>query len=294
MGRGLKNWIVTAEGIKKGENGIVAYFNYLNSQSEHQNQKIVNLFSEDGAQQLFNICKKANQFNLARKLNKGGRPSNNGWSAMLAYPFDISTAEMAQIMRYNIIGLIKFISEKNKLDLSQDEIEKIANNQVIAIQHSGQNINSHTHLIMPQHFQKGKDIVSINLTEKKYSHRLKLLNNEAVELFCGRKSLDYKIENQKITKTRISKTKYKENQAHKEAIAEATETAIQAVKNEIVMPTLTKLENFVLGLKKSNPDSLDLQIAEKLLSTYKAQMNNGNTQRAEKTAEKVLNLGRKI
>lgn len=278
----LKNWTITAESVKKGREGLIAYYNYLSSQSEHEGQEITAL---NRKQNLFNLVSKADKFNLARKLTKGGRPSNYAWSAVLSYPFELKLGQLAKIEKLNMERFIKYISDENDLGLSDNEINRIVLTEVNSFVHSGGGVNNHIHCIVPKHFQKlikgknKKTIVSIDLSKKKYLHRLKLINNEVINEVAGIDLLDYQLESHKKHKKRMSKTKYKAKREYE------AKTALNADRaNELYQHLESLMIDYYNRYEETGEHDEE---ALKQLNRAKKQLENGNTDRAEKTLQKV-------
>lgn len=213
--RTLKNWTIVCKSIKHGQRGLLNYHRYLNDQQRHDNQIINNITPISGLEYLL---RKHQDFELQQKLkNKGGRPSNPGWSAMCSYPFDLNEKEFKELKTKVLKEFYKYVSDVNKLKLTDKMIEEqIASS--IAIIHSGDNINNHLHLILNKVFLKkpfiGKpELVSIDLTKKKYSHMLKVINDKwCIQLF-QKSTVDYNIKTdaapQKRRRSGISITREK-------------------------------------------------------------------------------------
>lgn len=281
MKRTLKNWIITAESVKKGREGLIAYHSYLQSQTEHKGQTIVPLTSK---QNLFNMVRAADGFNLDRQLRKGGRPSNFGWSATLSYPFHISDENLVRIYQANMTKLLSYVNEYNELNMSDEDIALIIKNRTLAVIHRGEDINNHLHLVIPKHFKrttlpdKRTSIVSIDLTQKKYLHRLKVINNESVNEIVGADVLDYEVKSHEKHKKRVSKGKYKAKQDY------ASKTAKNASKaNELYLQLEEQYKRYSEWAKENKTHD-DKEI--KRLERAKKQLENGNTDRAEATLKK--------
>jgi len=298
--RKLKNWSVVAEGVKNGSDGLVRYYTYLLSKTDHLEQSITEL-TPDNQSRVMAMANIADRYKNAQKLRgrKSGRNVAASWSAVFSYPFDLTDEQLTQITLKSSITFLDYVIEQEKLIMTEKEIEKIRN-QIVSICHRGEKVNTHAHIIIPKVFKVGENLVTVDLTKKKYLLRLKNLNNANTALYAQKETDSYKIETAENFNKRKSKIRYRYEQALEastkkgtvEGITEATETALQALKTDLVSPTIDELKKVVIGLKKSGADPLNIQAIEKLISTYEKQIGNGNTDRAEKTAQKALNLAK--
>ncbi len=277
--RRLKNWTITAESIKKGREGFLSYYQYLNSKSQHKNQDINELTTKKSA---FNMIKKADTFNFIRKMGKGGRPSNYAWSIQLSYPFNIDDKTMKIIFQKNMKALLLYINELNELNLIDLEIDKIISDETVAVSHrgfkdNGEPLNNHIHIMVSRHFTKlnpitkKKSIVSIDLTKKKYLHAIKLINNQTINEVMGMEVMDYQIESKKIHKKRRSKYQYKLDNKLEEQASEA----------DILLNEIT--EHIKVYKQWVNDNQKHDEEIPKELTRALQQVKNGNTKRARKS-----------
>lgn len=259
----LKNWTMTAESIKKADAGFVAFVNYLTDKNQHKGQTLLPLTPKMNTQ---HIAKRASQFNIERKLNGGGRPSGYGWSVMFSYPFELDNELLEEIYRRNAKEFIEYVVKENDLKYSQEQKNGLITHFFYAVIHRGKNIHNHLHVIFPKHFiQEGK-IISIDLTKKKYLHRLKLINNESVNTLAHKNLFEYQIKSHKTAKKRKSKTNYKQ----------AQQKALNEEINALLIELAKQLATYERS-KEKDPKEL------KRLQRAKRQLNNKNTQRAKRT-----------
>lgn len=296
--RTLKNWTITVEPIKKGTDGLISYVNYLQSETEHPNHKITPILQGDIIGKMKRIALKTEDFNLSRKISKGGRPANSSWSAVLSFPFLLDDMEQMKKMIYRTVyQFYEYVSQVKGLGLTEEDIRAIAGNEVIAVNHRSH--RDEIHLILPQIIRGAdKKLTSVNLTEKKFQHFLKVQNNINVNRYFGNSVLNYKIQAQKVYKKRIRKTAYKaiqkaeakaEQSIDREAIEARAEAEVKAeIQQEHLKPFIDELEHIIKGLRAVGADSFAIAGLEKRLSTAKAQIENGNTQRAETTIKKAF------
>ena len=268
--RKLKHWVITAENVKGQDAGFVAYYNYLGNKYKHQNQIITELTSKANVARLATT---ASLFNLHRKMNGGGRPSDFAWSITLPYPFPVSDLKLKALYQRNSFEFIKYVSEQNKLDYTDEKIREIVNHRTIAFTHTGKNIKSHIHLLLPKHFDKDGTTISIDLTKKKYLHRIKLINDANVLKLCSEDKMDYQIHSKKKHNKRIAKHQY-QKQKEQELTAETNLLTIE----------LNQLMEAQLKRGVADPKKL------KLFERAKQQLNNRNTQRARKTIEQIKSI----
>lgn len=261
--RKLKNWTITAESIKNTDAGFISYINYLTDQNQHKNQKITPYTPRKNAERM---AKVAASFNLERKMNGGGRPSGFGWSAVLSYPFNIDETLLRVIFENNAREFLEYVSYHNELGLTEEQINSIVQERVYAVEHRGKNVKNHVHIVFPKHFIKDGKIVSIDLTQKKYVLRLKLINNQSVHKIAHRDLFDYQIQTQKTQKKRKSKTQYKQEQ--RKVISEELDELLNELKKQ---------------MKAYESKGVRNEKELKRLERAKTQLKNGNTQRARKT-----------
>lgn len=279
--RSLKNWTITAESLTGGRDGLIAYYHYLTSNAgKHKNQTIEELTAK---RSVFNLIRVADSFNLLRKLKKGGRPSNYGWSATFSYPFTIDTEKMRELFEMNMRKFLGYVSEFNGLKLGNDEISRLIREETIAIVHrgnktNGKPINNHLHTIIPKHFkiQNGAKTISIDLTHKRYLKALKAINDVNVLELLGIGVINYKIQ---------SKTEQKKRKT-------ATEYSFQKVAEQ-VDETQALLDEINAHIKKykewANANEMHDEEVPNELSRALIQVQNGNTIRAQKTLESFRN-----
>ncbi|MDP3291664.1 MAG: hypothetical protein Q8M43_06500 [Sulfuricurvum sp.] len=279
--RSLKNWTITAESLKNGRDGFLSYYQYLKSQSgKHKNQTIQELTNKNSA---INIIRVADGFNLSRKLKKGGRPSNYGWSATFSYPFEIDTITMKLLFESNMRKLLNYVSDFNKLKLTEDAINKLIHEETVAILHSGfktngQPINNHLHTIIPKHFraQHGARLVSVDLTHKRYLKALKAINDANVYEILGMSVLDHQIKIKTEQKKRKTATEY------------SFEKVAQQVDEAQVL--LDEINVHIVRYKQwaNETQSHDEEVPKELNRAI-VQLRNGNTIRAKKTLDNFKN-----
>ena len=203
-------------------------------------------------------------------MNGGGRPSDFAWSITMPYPFPVSDLKLKLLSQRNSFEFIKYVSEQNKLAYTDEKIREIVNHRTIAFTHTGKNIKSHIHLLLPKHFDKDGTTISIDLTKKKYLHRIKLINDANVLKLCSEDKMDYQIHSKKKHNKRIAKHQY---QKLKEQELTAETNLLTIELNQLMEAQLTS------GV--ADPKKL------KLFERAKQQLNNRNTQRARKTIEKI-------
>lgn len=279
--RALKNWTITAEPLTGGRDGLIAYYHYLTSNAgKHKNQTIEELTAK---RSVFNLIRVADSFNLLRKLKKGGRPSNYGWSATFSYPFTIDTEKMRVLFEMNMRQFLGYVSEFNGLKLGNDEISRLIREEAIAIVHrgnktNGKPINNHLHTIIPKHFkiQNGAKTISIDLTHKRYLKALKAINDANTYEFLGIGVLDYKIQ---------SKTEQKKRKT-------ATEYSFQKVAEQVdeAKVLLDEINDHIRKYKEwANANEMHDEEVPKELNRAIVQLRNGNTERAKKTLQNFKN-----
>jgi len=221
--RKLKNWTITSESVKRGRDGLIKYYNYLRSTEGHEGQNISML---SNALALGALMVRPDNFNLQRKLSTGGRPSNYGWSSTISLPFEVDDDGFKKLSDILLDGFLDFLEEylqkTNKAKAGYKFLENQRKNikaQMVLFVHRGQDINNHLHMIFPTHYtvrtaDNESKIISIDLTQKKFTHKLKELNNEAVNLLFGKSVNDYVIETaDAVAKKRVNKEVYKALQA---------------------------------------------------------------------------------
>lgn len=273
--RSLKNWTITAEPLTGGRDGLIAYYHYLASNAgKHKNQTIEELTAK---RSVFNLIRVADSFNLLRKLKKGGRPSNYGWSSTFSYPFEVDTQKMRALFEMNMQKFLGYVSEFNGLKLGNVEISRLIREETIAIVHrgnttNGKPINNHLHTIIPKHFkiQNGAKTVSIDLTHKRYLKALKAINDANVFELLGIGVIDYKIQ---------SKTEQKKRKM-------ATEYSFQKVAEQVdeTQALLDEINDHIKKYKEwANANEMHDEEVPKELSRALIQVKNGNTIRANKT-----------
>lgn len=270
----LKNWTITAASVKKGRDGLIAYSNYLVNKNSHKNQKIIEITSRKKT--IYKQSVKADNFNLKRKMSSGGRPSNYAWSSVFSYPFEIEEEKLKKLFLEISKDFIKYISLENELGFSEEEIKKIVENEVLGVIHKGENINNHIHAIFPKHFLKNKKLISIDLSKKKYLHRLKLINNQKVAEIANIELFDYEVKAKEKQTKRLSKSKAKQ----KQNIEKANKTVLKDTNN--LFKELKKQLYKAIKLENNEEKMKEL----KRLDRAEKQLKNGNTIRAAKTLNK--------
>lgn len=278
--RALKNWTITAESLKGGRDGFIAYYQYLKSNGgKHQKQTITELTNRRNAVKLIRT---ADAFNLVRKLTKGGRPSNYGWSATFSYPFDLTIEQMRLIYTKNMAKFLKFVSDYNHLQFSDEEIQKLIHDETVAIMHSGyrnngQKLNNHLHMIIPKHFRalNSIQVKSIDLTHKRYLKAIKAINNATVYEVLELEVFDYQVKSKTERKKRLTATQYSF-----ERVAEQVDEA-QILLDEI--------NAHIKAYKEwaNETESHDEEVPKELGRALK-QLQNGNTERAKKSLHKFV------
>ena len=282
MPKKIKNWTVTAKTLKKGEYGLIAYSSYLMSQRDHEGQEIKLL---GGRPNLYRMIREGHDFNARRKLSKGGRPSNYAWSIALSYPFQVDNERMKHIYINVMSEFYQFVSDENGLDLSESNIQNLVKTETLGAIHRGEKINNHVHILVQKHFKPLRELegnavrVSVDLSKKKYLHRLKLINNSVVHGLMGNEIIDYKIEDhqnrqQKRMNQRAAKRTKSIEEEHSDLLNDS----------EIL---LHRLNSAMSEYEKMKECGQDIEALEKRFATTKKQIENGNTKRAEATLEKA-------
>ncbi len=280
----LKNWTLTAESIKQEREGLIRYHNYIMSEADHKGQTVIPLTDKGN---LFRVALKSDRFNLARKLTKGGRPSNYGWSVAMSYPFDISNENLKTIYERVMRLFYEYVDKEIGLNMPNGHIQAVIMKEALAVIHRGGGVHNHLHIVMPKHLTsfveagKGKTLVSVDLTKKKFLHRLKLINNQVVNEVVGMDVLEYEIEAVRTHKKRISKRLAKKIKADDKSTAEYASKAREAID------TLYKsIERYREWAKENQVHD---EQAIKYLDRAEKQLEKGNTIRAAKTLEKLDN-----
>jgi len=265
----LKNWTITAELIRKGRDGAVAFGSYLLNQTEHEGQTILPISSR---RNLFRLIRDAEAINLMRRMNTGGGMVKNfAWSIGLEFPFELQEQQLKEIYQKVMMRFYEYLNNKAKLNLSKEEIGQIISEKCFAVIHKDGSVKNHIHIMAPTVF-KGK---SIDFYAKKHLYALKMLNNEVVNEVAGFDCLDYQIESTIQHKKRIKKTKYKQQ---KEIRAQTAEMA-QEVYNLLAM--LQEQQKAYQEHIERTGEHIPKEL--KRLETATKQLKNLNTQRALKT-----------
>lgn len=305
--RQLKNWTITAKSVKNGAEGLLNYVGYLSDTHRHTKQVLTTITDEDN---LKNIMKKSSDFELDKKLlkrrHKGGRPSNFGWSTVLSYPFEISNDDFKKVLFEVATNFYTYVNSEENLNLKEDEILEQATKYIVAVIHQGEKINNHIHIIFGKHFiRRNKGIfsdkttnVSIDLTKKKYLHRLKIFNDEAVSNILHIDKVSYKIK----SKTKQSKRQSISHTKRQKLDIELAE--VEQLKSEVKLLRLKYAElsekaqisnDKALTLTNMKQDALqELQgyarsRFEKDLALHSSYIEKGMTQKADKLKAKIEN-----
>lgn len=297
--RKLKNWSVVAEGVKNGSEGLVKYYTYLLSLTDHLEQSITEI-THDNRSRVLSMANIADRYKNAQKLRgrKSGRNVSAGWSVVFSYPFDLTDEQMSNITTHSANSLIDYVIEQEKLIMTEKEREMLTN-QIMVVCHRGEKTHTHAHIVIPKVFKCENILTTVDMTKKKYLYKIKLLNNANTAIFAQKEVDNHRIESAEVHNKRKSKLRHNYEKALREAtergnnfvtdrVLQATETTLQRLETDLVSPMLTELRKIVVGLKKSGAPELNIQAIEKLISTYEKQMANGNTDRAEKTATKAF------
>lgn len=282
--RRLKNWTVVVKAIKKRDD-LLAYYQYLLShQDKHKNQTITNLTHKKCA---FNILKKADSFNTARRLGKGGRPSSASFSALFSYPIEIDDNKMVTIFQKNMRKFYRYVSDENSLGLSNEEIEALISTETVGVVHRGNKpngdpIHNHIHTLIQKHLinRNKKILVSVDLTKKKYLKALKSFNNETISEVMGIELFEYEIKSTEERRKRLPEHLYNQRQKIAQQTAEMLNET-EALLNEIN-------EHIRHYKQLANENQTHDETRLKQLNRALIQVKNGNTQRAKKTLEKFI------
>jgi type III secretory pathway component EscV len=108
-----------------------------------------------------------------------------------------------------IIDFIKFISDENDLNYTNEQIEYFKKNFVLSSLHKQPN-NEHLNIIVPNVFldlNDNKKLKRIDLGKKRYSSFLKTLTNKLL-LEYGHNYLEYQIKSQRNNRNRKNKLHY--------------------------------------------------------------------------------------
>lgn len=265
----LKNWTITAELIRKGRDGAVAFGAYLLSQSEHQGQTILPISSK---RNLFRLIRDAEAINLMRRMTTGGGVVKNfAWSLGLEFPFELPEQQLREIYQKVMLRFFEYLNNKAKLNLSADEIKQVVNEKCFAVIHKDGSVKNHIHIMTPTIF-KGR---SIDFYAKKHLYALKMLNNEVVNEVAGFDCLDYQIQSTIEHKKRVSKNKYKQQKE----IRAKTEEMTQEVAKLLAM--LQEQQRAYQEHIERTGEHIPKEL--KRLETATKQLKNLNTQRALKT-----------
>lgn len=260
---------MTAELIRKGREGAVAFGSYLLNQSEHIGQTILPLSS---TKNLFRIIRDAEAVNLLKQMTTGGGMIKNfAWSVELSYPFPLENDQLKEIYQKVMLRFFEYLNQKSKLNLSSDEIEQIVREKCFSVIHKDGGVKNHLHIMTPTVF-KGK---SIDFYAKRHAYALKMINNAVVNEVVGFHFLDYQIKSTIDHKKRVSKNQYKQQQKVREKTAEMT----QEVENLLKM--LQEQQQAYQEHIKSTGQHIEEEL--KRLETAGRQLKNLNTQRALKT-----------
>lgn len=290
--RRLKNWTITARPIKGRDtrDAFLSYYHYLiSNEGKHKNQTITNLTGKKSA---YNIMRKADAFNLIRRLGKGGRPSNVAFSVVKSFPFEIDDKTMKQIFVSNMRKFYRYVSDENNLGLTKDDIEALIEKETVAVVHRGHNlkgepINNHIHTLIQKHFKlpnKPKSyqpLISIDLTKKKYLRALKLFNNDTVYEVMGMELFDYEIKSKQTQKKRLTASQYQQKKIYEKQTVEKVDEATQLLEE-----VMAHIEDYK---KWANENNVHDEEHFKMLLRAIHQVENGNTKRAKKTLCKYKN-----
>lgn len=320
----LKNWTITAKGMKNGQNGLFNYVNYLNDTNRHKGQKLTDI-SHDKA--LKNMLQSHNDFELEKQLeqkrHKGGRPSNVGWSAQLSYPFDITNEQFFQLKNRITYDFYNYVNNIEKLGMTDNDIRELMDS-TIGVIHSGETVNNHIHMIfnkvMPKkvkHLLKTTKIkkTSIDLTKKKYLYNLKLINDKAIEEILNINKADYVIkqnENETVkpqkkrkTKIQIQNERYEQRMKHlddRESDLKLREDKIVQLRQRYeIMAVKAEKQVEMYDKKISVIDKTVEQLKEytkgqfkKDMELHSLYMSKGMTEKATKLENKIDNKLNKV
>lgn len=273
----LKNWTITAKSVRNGLKGLINYASYLNDANRHKDQEITEI--TNGIEKMATV---AENFNLKRKLSTGGRPSNHAWSAVMSYPFKMNDEQFSKVLAIIASELYDFVIESNNLR-STEEDKKLWLNSISSIVHRGDDIHNHLHTLFPKHFRvfKGdnnvKEVISIDLTKKRYLVLLKSANDKAVEKVMNLSKIAYQIQAKEIQRKKVDQATN-----HRYKLKKQTLQVEQIIKD--TEDILTDLE---LLRSREEISEGDYESAVKGVNTALKQLDNGNTDRSEKTLQRT-------
>ena len=301
----LKNWTAVAKSLKYGEKGFLNYLYYLKDQRRHRDQEIEELLDHDNPKR---ILRQVNELEINRHFTKqqykGGRPANYGWSVILSYPFQVPPAELKKLLLEITIKFYQYVNEENDLNLKDEEIRDQAHNYVVAVSHRGEKINNHMHLIFGKHLIKrskgflseSKEIVSVDLTKKKYTRMLKNINDQVVEDILQITKSDYIIKSHHKQKRRksIATTKrmsldIKLSEVQKEREELHSMTREYEAKLEAIEKEYQEAVELSKGLKEKTAEFKEYaqERFKKDLELHRDYMSKGMTIKAEKLEAKI-------
>lgn len=198
----MKNWTTIFKSVKKGQNGLINYSNYLRNDNHDnhndQNHKIINFQNkQEQNERLKNMIRLVQEKQLEKKFTGkvgGGSIRKFGHSITLNLPFEVEDPKKLKLLTTSILN--SFISKINKLEnlnISQKDYDNYSKNRVFYNVHQ-KDTGSKTQLnyILSEYL---KDNVKIDLSKKKYSYLFKKVSNEKVKEILGIDILDYEFEN---------------------------------------------------------------------------------------------------
>jgi hypothetical protein len=215
MGKKLKNWFVRFETIKGGANGLINMADYIldDNHTNHQKNNHYIIAYETASQTILKnmLSIQQNKDNEVLLNRKGGRPASFGKSLIVSFPSEIKLSDenYKSIRDSLIIDLIKFISEENDLNYTNEQIEYFKRNFILSSLHKQPN-NDHINIIVPNvllDLNDNKKLKRIDLGKKRYSSFLKTLTNKLL-LKYGHNYLEYQIKSQRNNRNRKNKLHY--------------------------------------------------------------------------------------
>ena len=211
----LKNWFVRFETIKGGANGLINMADYIldDTHTNHQkNNHYIIAYEKHSQTILKNMLSIQQNKDIDTLLKrKGGRPASYGKSLLVSFPSEIKLSDESYkaIRDSLIIDFIKFISDENDLNYTNEQIEYFKRNFVLSSLHKQPN-NEHLNIIVPNVFLDLNDnnkLKRIDLGKKKYSSFLKTLTNKLL-LNYGHNFLEYQIKSSRHNKNKENKLHY--------------------------------------------------------------------------------------
>lgn len=211
----LKNWFVRFETIKGGANGLINMADYIlddNHTNHQKNNHHIIAYEKHSQTILKNMLSIQQNKDIDTLLKrKGGRPASYGKSLLVSFPSEIKLSDESYkaIRDSLIIDFIKFISDENDLNYTNEQIEYFKRNFVLSSLHKQPN-NEHLNIIVPNVFLNLNDnnkLKRLDLGKKKYSSFLKTLTNKLL-LNYGHNFLEYRIKSSRHNKNKENKLHY--------------------------------------------------------------------------------------